>query len=123
MEWRNALADRVAPVEILKSEKNIAENRKAVGNLLRRTFGIHENSDHLEKNRNTFSVYLGSKPVIEWQLVKHKCHFEALSVFISEQQLTQPHRLLVCTRPLFQLLHDPRIHLSLWTVLYGIHLM
>lgn len=58
MQWRNTLADRIAPAEVLKTEKNKAENRKAVGNL-RKTCGIHENSDHLEKT--TFLVHLGSK--------------------------------------------------------------
>lgn len=92
MEGRNTIADREAPVRLLKSEKDIAESRKAVGNLPRRT-GILEHLHHLEKNRNASSVHLGSKHVTEWQLVNDNCSSETLSIkelFVSsELQFTQ----------------------------------
>lgn len=93
MEGRNTIADREAPVRLLKSEKDIAENRKAVGNLPRRT-GILEHLHHLEKNKNSSSVHLDSKHVTEWQLVNDNCSSETLSIkelFVSsELQFTQP---------------------------------
>ncbi|XP_075006769.1 centrosomal protein of 290 kDa isoform X4 [Calonectris borealis] len=93
VEGRNTLADREAPVRLLKSEKDIAESSKAVGNLPRRTSGIPENLDYLEKNRNTSLVHLGSKHVTEWQLVNDNCNSETLSIkelFVSpELQFTQ----------------------------------
>ncbi|KAM6146475.1 centrosomal protein of 290 kDa isoform 3-T3 [Phoenicopterus ruber ruber] len=93
VEGRNTLANREAPVRLLKSEKDIAEKSKAVGNLPRRTFGILENLNHLGKNRNTSLVHLGSKYVTEQQLVNDNCNSETLSIkelFVSpELQLTQ----------------------------------
>lgn len=50
----NTLRAKIAPTEILKTEKNMAEKRKAGGNLLRRISGIHENSDHLGKKMQYF---------------------------------------------------------------------
>ncbi|XP_035759405.1 centrosomal protein of 290 kDa isoform X3 [Egretta garzetta] len=93
VEGRNTLADREAPVRLLKSEKDISENTKAVGNLPRRSAGILENLDHLEKNRNTSSIRLVSKHVTEWQLVDDNYNSETLSIkelFVSpELQFTQ----------------------------------
>lgn len=93
MEGRNTLADREAPVRLLKSEKDIAENSKAVRSLPRRTNGVLKNLDHLEKNRNTSLVHLGSKHVTEWQLVNDNCNSETLDIkelFVSpELQFTQ----------------------------------
>ncbi|XP_009988964.1 PREDICTED: centrosomal protein of 290 kDa-like, partial [Tauraco erythrolophus] len=93
VERRNTLADREAPVRLLKSEQDITGNSKAVGNLPRRTSGILENLDHLGKNRSNSSVRLGSKHVTEWQLVNENCNSEPLSIrelFVSpERQFTQ----------------------------------
>lgn len=80
MEGRNRLADREAPVRLLKSEKDIAEKSKAVENRPRRTSGILQNLDHLEKNRNTSSVHLGSKHVTEWQQLNDSCNSDTLSI-------------------------------------------
>lgn len=76
MERRNTFADREAPVRLLKSEKDIAENSKAVRNLPRRTSGILQNSDHLEKSRSISLVHLCS----EWQLVNDNCNSETRSI-------------------------------------------
>ncbi|XP_071621844.1 centrosomal protein of 290 kDa isoform X1 [Heliangelus exortis] len=93
VEGRNTIADREAPVRLLKSEKDIAENSKAVGNLPRSTSGIFENLNLLETNRNASSVHLGSKHVTEWQLSSDNCNSEALSIqelyVSSELQFTQ----------------------------------
>lgn len=80
MEGRNTLADREASARLLKSEKDIAENSKAVGKLCGRTSGTLENLYDLEKNRNTSLVHLGSKHVTEWQLVNDNCNSETLTI-------------------------------------------
>ncbi|XP_054053144.1 uncharacterized protein LOC128907830 [Rissa tridactyla] len=93
MERRNTLADREAPVRLLKSEEDVAENSKVVGNPPRRTSGIFQTLDLLEKNRNTSLVHLGSKHVTEWQLVNDSSNSETLRIkelFVSpELQIIQ----------------------------------
>ncbi|XP_052630126.1 centrosomal protein of 290 kDa [Harpia harpyja] len=79
VEGRNTLADREASVRLLKSERDLAENSKAVGKLRGRTSGTLENSYDLEKNRNTL-VHLGSKLVTVWQLVNDNCNSETLTI-------------------------------------------
>ncbi|XP_025905531.1 centrosomal protein of 290 kDa isoform X1 [Nothoprocta perdicaria] len=88
MERKNTFTDRGATVSLLKSEKDVSENSKALGHLSVRISGTLQNSDDLEEIRNTSLFRLGSESVTELQPVNDNSDSEALSIreiFISPE--------------------------------------